>query len=60
MKQSDCSIGYPVVRSSAMSRWVIQYLQCRSQRPYQPPPGVTWLEHLTALGLIRLSGSAHT
>ena len=57
------SIGYPVSAYCEIERYVqgrvIQHLQRRSQRPYQPPPGVPWLEHLTALGLIRLSGRAH-
>jgi len=44
-----CEIERPV-----QSR-LIQHLQRRSQRPYQPPQGESWLRHLARLGLIRLS-----
>jgi RNA-directed DNA polymerase len=38
---------------------LIRHLQRRSQRPYRPPQGEGWLDHLARLGLIRLSGNAH-
>jgi RNA-directed DNA polymerase len=38
---------------------LIQHLRRRSQRPYHPPHGEPWLQHLARLGLIRLSGTAH-
>ena len=38
----------------------VSYLNhCRGVRPYQPPHGEPWLQHLARLGLIRLSGTAH-
>ena len=57
------SIGYPVSAYSEIERYVqgrlIQHLQRRSQRPYQPPQGASWLGHLAKLGLARLTGTAH-
>jgi len=38
---------------------LIQHLQRRSQRPYRPPEGVSWCQHLEQLGLVRLSERAH-
>jgi RNA-directed DNA polymerase len=38
---------------------LIQHLQRRSQRPFRPPKGVSWYQHLQQLGLVLLSGSAH-
>jgi len=57
------SFGYPVSAYCEIERYVrdrlIQHLQRRSQRPYRPPAGEPWLQHLARLGLIRLSGAAH-
>jgi RNA-directed DNA polymerase len=57
------SFGYPSSAYCEIERYVrdrlIRHLQRRSQRPYCLPPGEQWLEHLAALGLIRLSGTAH-
>ncbi len=57
------SFGYPMSVYCAIDRYVqgrlIPHLQRRSQRPYQPPPGVSWSGHLAGLGLIRLVGLAH-
>ena len=56
------SFGYPASAFCEIERYVrdrlIQHLQRRSQRPYRPPPGEPWLQHLAKLGLIRLSGTA--
>jgi hypothetical protein len=38
---------------------LIQHLQRRSQRPYHPPHGETWLRHVVRLGLVRLSALVH-
>ncbi len=38
---------------------LIQHLQRRSQRPFRPPKGVSWYQHLHQLGLVLLSGNAH-
>jgi len=38
---------------------LIQHLQRRSQRPFRPPTGVSWYQHLQQLGLVLLSGGAH-
>jgi RNA-directed DNA polymerase len=38
---------------------LIQHLQRRSQRPFRPPKGVSWYQHLQQLGLVRLSGNVH-
>jgi RNA-directed DNA polymerase len=55
--------GYPSSAYCEIERYVrdrlIQHLQRRSQRPYRCPQGEQWLQHLTRLGLIRLSGPAH-
>src|SRR5215470_14228562 len=57
------SFGYPSSAYCEIERYVrdrlIQHLQQRSQRPYRPPQGEAWLQHLAELGLIRLSGTAH-
>jgi RNA-directed DNA polymerase len=38
---------------------LIQHLQRRSQRPFRPPKGLSWYQHLKQLGLVRLSGTVH-
>ena len=57
------SFGYPLSAYCEIERHVqgrlIQHLQRRSQRPYRPPAGESWLRHLGRLGLVRLSGNAH-
>ena len=57
------SLGYPVSAYCEIERHVqgrlIQHLQRRSQRPYRPPEGESWLRHLGRLGLIRLSEPVH-
>ena len=57
------SIGYPMSAYCEIERHVqgrlIQHLQRRSQRPYRPPEGESWLRHLGRLGLIRLSELVH-
>jgi RNA-directed DNA polymerase len=57
------SIGYPLSAYCEIERYVrdrlIRHLQRRSQRPYRPPQGVAWLDHLDRLGLIRLAKRAH-
>jgi len=57
------SFGYPTSVYCEIERYVqdrlIQHLQRRSQRPYRPPQGESWLQHLARLGLARLSGLAH-
>ena len=57
------SLGYPTSAYCEIERHVqgrlIQHLQRRSQRPYQPPAGESWLRHLGRLGLIRLSELVH-
>jgi len=57
------SIGYPTGAYSEVERHVqgrlIQHLQRRSQRPYRPPQGESWLGHLVRLGLKRLSELVH-
>ena len=56
------SFGYPIGAWCEIERYVqgrlIQHLQRRSQRPYQPPEGKGWLQQLVRLGLQRLSGLA--
>jgi RNA-directed DNA polymerase len=55
--------GYPrgVYRAldSYVQERVVQHLQRRSQRPYQPPKGESWFGHLARLGLVRLSELVH-
>ena len=34
---------------------LIQHLQRRSQRPYRPPKGVAWYEHIQSFGLLLLT-----
>lgn len=57
------SFGYPISVYCEIDRYIrerlIQHLKRRSQRPYQPPQGEPWLEHLTRLGLICLQETAH-
>jgi RNA-directed DNA polymerase len=57
------SFGYATSAYCEIDRYVrdrlIQHLQRRSQRPYQPPEGENWLTHLGRLGLIRLQGLVH-
>ena len=57
------SFGYPMSAYCEIERHVqgrlIQHLQRRSQRPYQPPEGESWLRHLGRLGLNRLSALVH-
>jgi len=53
------SKGYPRKSHRQMNRFVqlrlIKHLKRRSQRPYQPPAGVTWYQHLYRnLGLMQL------
>ena len=57
------SIGYPTSVYCEIDRYIqcrlIQHLQRRSQRPYRPPQGESWLGHLARLGLHRLSELVH-
>jgi RNA-directed DNA polymerase len=57
------SFGYPTSVYCEIDRYVqgrlIQHLKRRSQRPYQPPAGESWLEHLRRLGLRSLSELVH-
>lgn len=57
------SIGYPISVYCEIDRYVqgrlTQHLQRRSQRPYRPPKGESWLEHFRQLGLQSLSELAH-
>jgi RNA-directed DNA polymerase len=57
------SFGYPVSVFCELDRYLrhrlIQHLQRRSQRPYQPPQGVSWLQHVVRLGLIPLQELVH-
>jgi RNA-directed DNA polymerase len=57
------SFGYPSSAYCEIERYIqgrlIQHLQRRSQRPYRPPEGESWLRHLARLGLIRLQGHVH-
>ena len=50
------SFGYHISAYSEIERHVqgrlIQHLQRRSQRPYRPPKGESWLRHLAKLGLL--------
>jgi RNA-directed DNA polymerase len=54
------SFGYPSSVYCEIERYVrdrlIQHLQRRSQRPYRPPQGEQWLQHVA---LVRLWGNAH-
>ncbi len=56
------SLGYPTGVYWEIDWYVggrlIQHLQRRSQRPFRPPEGVSWCQHLEQLGLVRLSGHA--
>jgi RNA-directed DNA polymerase len=57
------SLGYPTSAYCEIDRYVrdrlIQHLQRRSQRPYRPPQGESWLGHLERLGLVCLSELVH-
>jgi RNA-directed DNA polymerase len=57
------SWGYPTSAYCEIERYVqgrlIQHLQRRSQRPYRPPAGESWLRHLVRLGLHRLREPVH-
>jgi RNA-directed DNA polymerase len=57
------SFGYPTSVYCEIERYVqerlIQHLQRRSQRPYRPPVGESWLAHLERLGLKRLLARVH-
>ncbi len=57
------SFGYATSAYCEIDRYVrdrlIQHLQRRSQRPYQPPKGEDWLRHLARLGLIHLQELVH-
>jgi RNA-directed DNA polymerase len=57
------SYGYPTSAYCEIQRYVqgrlIQHLQRRSQRPYRPPTGESWLRHLAKLGLICPSVPVH-
>ena len=57
------SFGYPTSAYCEIERYVqgrlIQHLARRSQRPYRPRQGASWLRQLARLGLLRLSGTAH-
>jgi len=57
------SIGYPSGAYWEIDWYLrgrlIQHLQRRSQRPYRPPEGVSWYQHLQQLGLILLSETVH-
>ena len=53
------SIGYPTGAYWEID-WFVgerlkRHLQRRSQRPYRPPKGQSWYEHLKRLGLVRLA-----
>jgi RNA-directed DNA polymerase len=56
------SFGYPTGVYWEIDWYVrgrlIQHLQRRSQRPFRPPEGVSWYQHLEKLGLTRLSAHA--
>ena len=56
------SFGYPTgvyweIDWFVRSR-LIRHLQRRSQRPFRPPKGASWYQHLEQLGLVRLSENA--
>jgi RNA-directed DNA polymerase len=57
------SIGYPTGAHWEIDWYVrgrlIQHLQRRSQRPFRPPRGASWYQHLQQLGLARLSEPVH-
>ena len=57
------SFGYPISAycelDCSLRDRLIQHLQRRSQRPYQPPQGTLWSSHLACLGLLRLQGTVH-
>jgi len=50
--------GYPRQAFRQLNKFVLdrltRHLKRRSQRPYRPPAGATWYQHLHKLGLIRL------
>ena len=57
------SFGYAASAFHEMDRYIrdrlIQHLQRRSQRPYQPPKGENWFVHLAKLGLRSLGELVH-
>ncbi len=57
------SIGYSTGAHWEIDWYVrgrlIQHLQRRSQRPFRPPKGVSWYQHLQHLGLARLTELVH-
>ena len=57
------SLGYPLSAYCEIERYVrdrlMQHLERRSQRPYRPPEGESWLRQLGRLGLVRLSELVH-
>ena len=57
------SFGCPTSAYCEIERHVqgrlVQHLHRRSQRPYRPPQGESWLRHLARLGLRRLSELVH-
>ena len=57
------SIGYPASAYCEIERHIqgrpILHSQRRSQPPYQPPKGESWLGRLDRLGLKRLSELVH-
>ncbi len=57
------SYGYATSACCEIDRYirdrVIQHLRRRSQRPYQPPQGKSWLQHLARLGLTPLAELVH-
>lgn len=52
------SFGYPRVALRQINRYVrerlVRHLQRRSQRPFRPPEGVSYYQHLSNLGLVYL------
>ena len=57
------SFGYPISVYCEIDRYIRdrlqQHLERRSQRPYRPPKGESWLDHLARLGLICLAELVH-
>jgi RNA-directed DNA polymerase len=52
------SYGYPRVAKRQINRFarerLVRHLRRRSQRPYRPPEGVSYYQHLSNLGLVYL------
>ncbi len=57
------SFGYPISVYHEIDRYLRdrlqQHLERRSQRPYRPPQGESWLDHLARLGLLCLAELVH-